>query len=139
MPLTHAQFVRASWPSAEVFAVCSSATHGQDAGDVRRHNSRGSVCVSSLVSAWCVRGYSRQPPDSTCRIGGGRCRHGRKDTTVQNTPRHTNLSRATRRSSTARHLSTPKIGLVCKELKKLNRASLMLICINISSIKMTYH
>ena len=31
MPLTHAQFVRATWPSAEVFAVCSSATHGQDA------------------------------------------------------------------------------------------------------------
>ena len=30
---------------------------------------------------------------------------------------HTNLSRATQRSSTARHLSTPKIGSVCKDLK----------------------
>jgi len=40
LPLTHAQFVRATWPSAEVFAVCSSAAVGHDAGDVRRHNSR---------------------------------------------------------------------------------------------------
>ena len=40
----HVQFVRATWPLAEVFAVCSSAKHGQDAGDVRRREAmRGDV------------------------------------------------------------------------------------------------
>ena len=54
MPLTHAQFVRATWPSAEVFAVCSNATVGQDAGDVGRRNSRVRRDVFFGVSLVCL-------------------------------------------------------------------------------------
>ena len=49
---THACAVRTC--SAEVFAVISSATHGQDAGE---RNCRCRVSASSLVTAWCVRAF----------------------------------------------------------------------------------
>ena len=52
MPLTHAQFVRASWPSAEVFAVCSSATHGQDAET--RGNATVGVCLCQFFGVSLV-------------------------------------------------------------------------------------
>ena len=58
----------------------------------------GSLTSFSLLMHWFAKlnsqsewfiwptAFGRQPTDSTCRIGGGRCRHGRKDTTVQYTP-----------------------------------------------------
>ena len=71
MPLTHAQCVRATWPSAEVFAVCSSATVGQDAGDVRRHKNRVRRDVFFGVSLVCLGLYAHHSGRMVNKISSG--------------------------------------------------------------------